>query len=306
MTWRSGRAIVNHYVAKSGERRPIELAYDSRGDGPAIVLVMGLNAQRIFWEDGFCARLAGEGFRVIRFDHRDTGESTHLDVRVPRLWRTVARRFAGATVDVPYTLSDMARDVVGLLDALALPRAHVVGASLGGMVGQHLAIDHAPRLASLVVMMTSPGGRRFVPEPRVIRAMLAPAPRDAAGSGEHVARLFAEIGSPKELAHDAARWRALGELAYRRGASARGFLRQLAAVLASGDREARLRDVRTPTLVVHGTRDPMLPLAAGRTISRALPGAAWLPVAGMGHDVPEALWPMLTRAIVRHVRRAEA
>ena len=242
---------------------------------------MGLNAQRIFWEDGFCARLADEGFRVIRFDHRDTGESTHLDALVPPLWRTVARRLAGAPLDVPYTLSDMARDVVGLLDVLALPRAHVVGVSLGGMVGQHVALEHAPRVASFVALSTSPGARRFVPEPRVVRAMLAAGPRNAAESGEHVVRLFAEIGSPG-FAHDAARLRALGELAYERGASARGFLRQVAAVLASGDREARLPAVRIPTLVVHGTRDPLIPFAAGRTLSRALAGAAWLPIAGHG------------------------
>jgi pimeloyl-ACP methyl ester carboxylesterase len=302
--WRSGRATVGEYVARDGARRPVELFYQELGDGVPLVLVMGINAQSIFWDDGFCARLADAGFRVVRFDHRDTGESTLLDARVPAPWQSLARRFVGAAVAAPYTLSDMARDVVGLLDALALRDAHVVGASLGGMVGQHLAIEHAPRVRSLVTIMTTPGARRFVPEPRALRALFAPAPRSAEEAGRHVAQLFTTIGSPVWPANHE-RLRALGETAHRRGASPRGFLRQFAAVLASGDRARRLRDARVPTLVIHGTRDPMFPVAAGRALARALPDATWLPVAGMGHDLPEPLWPTLVAAIARHARRAD-
>ena len=303
MTWRRGRATVGDYVARDGTRRPIELAYETLGDGTPLLLVMGINAQRIFWDDRLCARLAAAGFRVIRFDHRDTGESTHLDAPVPRAGRALARRMVGAAIHAPYTLSDMAGDVIGLCDHLTIERAHVVGVSLGGMVGQHLAIEHAPRVRSLVAIMTATSARRFLPTPRALGALFAPAPRSVEEAGRHVEQLFRAIGSPV-FAHDAARLRAIGEEAHRRGASPRGFLRQFAAVLASGDRERALRGVNVPTLVIHGTRDPLMPIAAGRALARAVPHATWLPLAGMGHHLAEELWDVIARAIARHAAAA--
>jgi pimeloyl-ACP methyl ester carboxylesterase len=294
--------------ARSGRARigAVELAYDVLGEGGLpLVLVMGIGAQRVFWDDGLCARLVAAGFQVARFDHRDIGESTRLDAPVPRPGPMLARRMLGARVDAPYTLSDMAADVAGLIEALGWSSAHVVGASLGGMVGQHLAIEHPRRVRSLVSIMSSPGGRRYLPEPRALRALFAPVPRTAEQAGRHVERLFTTIGSPAWPV-DGARLRAIGEAAHARGLSPRGFLRHFAAVLASGDRAPRLRSVRVPTLVIHGSRDPMFPLRAGRAMARMMPEATWLPIAGMGHDLPSPLWPTLVAAITRHAERAES
>ena len=302
----TGRARVGAYVARDGGERALELAYDVFGErGRPLVLIMGIGAQRIFWDDEWCEQLVGAGFRVVRFDHRDLGESTRLDAHVPPPWSTVARRMLGARVAVPYTLSDMARDVIGLMDALGFETAHVVGASLGGMVGQHLAIEHAARVRSLTSIMSSPGARRYIPEPRAFRALFAPAPSSAEEAGRHIENVFTTLGSVA-WPIDGARLRALGAEAHARGLSPRGFLRQFAAVLASGDRRPRLRSVSVPTLVIHGTADPMVPLSAGRTLARLIPGATWLPIAGMGHDLPAPLWPTLVAAIARHAERAES
>ncbi|MBA3540972.1 MAG: alpha/beta fold hydrolase [Deltaproteobacteria bacterium] len=269
---------------------------------------MGIGAQRIFWDEALIAQFVDAGFQVVRFDHRDTGESTRLPktAPVPRVAPLLARRLVGAPIAAPYTLSHMADDVVGLLDCIGLADAHIVGASLGGMVGQHLAIEHPDRVRSLTSIMSTPGARRYMPEPQALRAlMFQPAPKTAEESGRGVAELFALIGSPG-YPTDPARLRALGELAFARGSSPRGFLRHFAAVLASGDRRVKLRDVRVPTLVIHGTRDPMFPLSAGRALANLIPDATWLPVAGMGHDLPPPLWPMLVGAIRRHAERADA
>jgi pimeloyl-ACP methyl ester carboxylesterase len=153
--------------------------------------------------------------------------------------------------------------------------------------------------------MSTPGGRRYLPEPRALRALFAPAPRTAQEAGLHAERLFAAIGSPAWPV-DGVRMRAIGERAHARGMSPRGFLRHFAAVLASGDRAPKLRDVRVPTLVIHGSRDPMFPLRAGRAMTRLMPDATWLPIAGMGHDLPPPLWPTLVSAIARHAERADS
>ncbi|HEY1556197.1 MAG TPA: alpha/beta hydrolase [Kofleriaceae bacterium] len=295
------RAVVGAFGAQ-----PIELAYDVFGErGRPLVLVMGIGAQRIFWDDAWCGLLVAAGFQVVRFDHRDTGESTRLDAPVPKPGGVLARRLFGAAVTAPYSLSDMAHDVVGLLDALGWDRAHVVGASLGGMVGQHLAIEHPARVRSLTAIMTTPGARRFLPKPFALRALFAPAPRDAEQAGEHAANLFTTIGSTAWPV-DRARLLALGAEAYRRGMNPRGFLRQFAAVAVSGDRARSLATVHVPTLVIHGSRDPMFPLSAGRTLARLVPHATWLPVTGMGHDLPAPMWPTFVAAIARHAGLADA
>jgi pimeloyl-ACP methyl ester carboxylesterase len=294
---RAGRARVGD----------VELAYDVFGTaGRPIVLVMGIGAQRIFWEDAFCEQLVASGFVVARFDHRDIGESTRLEAPVPDPRRALARRLFGARVTAPYTLSDMAGDVAGLIDHLGFGSAHVAGVSLGGMIGQHLAIEHPGRVRSLVSIMSTPGARRYLPEPRALRALFAPAPRTLEEAGHHVARLFDTIGStawPRDPERE--RLRRIGELSHTRGMSPRGFLRHFAAALASGDRRPALRAVQTPTLVIHGSRDPMFPLRAGRDLARLMPDATWLPIAGMGHDLPAPLWPVLIAAIARHAERAE-
>jgi len=286
----------------------VELAYDLFGDperGRPLVLIMGIGAQRVMWDDAFCEQLVARGFCVVRFDHRDIGESTRLDAPVPDPRRVLMRRMVGARIDAPYTLSDMAGDVGGLIDALGFGAAHIVGASLGGMVGQHLAIEHPARVRSLVSIMSSPGARRYLPAPRALGALFRPAPRSAEQAGRHVEKLFRTIGSTA-WPIDGARLRAIGERAFQRGLSPRGFLRHFAAVMASGDRRDRLRGVHVPTLVIHGSRDPMFPIRAGRDLVSLMPDATWLPIAGMGHDLPPPLWPTLVAAITRHAERADA
>ncbi len=286
----------------------VELAYDRFGDparGRPLVLIMGIGSQRVMWDEALCEQFVARGFCVVRFDHRDIGESTRVDAPVPDPRRALVRRMLGARIDAPYTLSDMAGDVDGLIGALGFGAAHVVGASLGGMVGQHLAIEHPARVRSLVSIMSSPGARRYLPEPRALRALFAPTPQSAEQAGRHVEQLFRTIGSTAWPV-DGERLRRLGERAFERGLSPHGFLRHFAAVMASGDRRARLRDVHVPTLVIHGSRDPMFPLRAGRDLVQLMPDATWLPIAGMGHDLPSPLWPTLVAAITRHAERAEA
>ncbi len=309
----SQRDAQRHAEAVASGRAPIggglELAYDVFGHGgKRLVLVMGIGAQRIFWDVEMIAQFVDAGFQVVRFDHREIGESSRLprEAPVPGIGATLARRLFGLPIAAPYTLSTMASDVAALLDALGWPDAHVVGVSLGGMVGQHLAIEHAARVRSLTAIMTTPGARRYLPQLHALKALLfQKPPQNAAESGDAVATLFAAIGSPA-FHSDPARLRAIGAVAFARGTSPRGFLRHFAATLASGDRAARLPSVRAPTLVIHGTADPMFPLAAGKKLADLIPNSTWLPIAGMGHDLPPALWPTLVAAIARHAARADA
>lgn len=294
--WRSGRARVADGV---------ELAYDDQGRGPAMLLIMGIGAQRVFWDDRLCARLVERGFRVIRYDARDIGESSRLDhLGAPRPLETLGRRVAGLRVDAPYTLSDMANDAAQLLTHLGVERAHVAGVSMGGMVAQHLALEHPDRVLSLASIMSTPGARRyfFLTRPQALRTLLTPIPRDVDAAAEHVVKLFTAIGGPAFPA-DADALRAIGRVAYARGASPRGFLRHLAAICASGDRTARLRAVRVPTLVLHGADDPLIVAAAGRATARAIPGARLHVVPGMGHHLPPGTWDTIVPALAANAAR---
>jgi pimeloyl-ACP methyl ester carboxylesterase len=299
------RVAVNTYRTRSGAEAPVELAYDVFGTrGRPLVAIMGIGAQRIFWDEPMCNALVVAGFQLVRFDARDVGESTRLDAATPKPAGLLARRMANVAIDAPYTLSDMARDVIGLCDALGWSTTHVVGASLGGMVAQHLAIEHAPRIRSITSIMSSPGARRYLPEPRALRALFAPAPKTAEAAGQHLVDLFTTIGS-RAWPIDELKLRRIGAAAFERGVSPHGFLRQFAATLASGDRRRGLATTPVPTLVIHGSRDPMFPIAAGRALAELVPHGTWLPIQGMGHDLPTPMWPVIVRAIARHAERAE-
>lgn len=300
VTVRTGRAVV-------GGEHNIELAYDLFGEhGMPLVLIMGIGAQRIFWDDHLCERFVERGFQVVRFDHRDIGESTRLgkDAPVPKPGPITMRRMLGRPVKAPYTLSDMATDVAGLIDYLGFGSAHIVGASLGGMVAQHLAIEHRDRVRTMTSIMSTPGGRRYLPQPNALRALFMPAPKTAEEAGRTVEKLFATIGSPA-WPIEGARLRAIGELAHTRGASPRGYLRHYAAVMATPDRRPQLRETAVPTLVIHGTRDPLFPIRAARDMVDMMPNATLLPITGMGHDLPPQIWPVVVAAIARHAERAE-
>ncbi len=295
--WTTGKARVAPGV---------ELTYDVAGQGEALLLIMGIGAQRIFWDDRLCARFVARGFRVIRFDHRDIGQSTRLDhLPVPRPWPVLGRRLAGLPIDAPYTLSDMAADSIALLDHLGADRAHVVGCSMGGMIAQHVAIEHPARVASLTSIMSTPGSRRFMVtgKPSALQALLSRAPRTADEAADSAVGFVRVLGGSR-YDIDTEVVRSLARVAFERRGSPRGFLRHLAAVCASGDRTRALARVRAPTLVFHGSDDPLIPVAAGRATARAVPGARLHVVDGMGHHMPPGVWDEMELAIVGNTARA--
>ncbi len=276
----------------------LDLFYESIGEGEPLLLVMGLGAQLVAWDDDFCAQLAGQGFRVIRFDNRDVGLSTKLD-HVPKfsVRRMFVRSLVGLPISAPYTLRDMADDTVGLLDALGIDRAHIVGASMGGMIAQIVAIEYPQRVRSLTSIMSHPGDRLSrVPKPRAARALMRPAPRSREEAIERHLATFRVIGSPG-FQFDEARRRSYAGRAYDRSFYPRGFVRQIAAIAASPSRVGALRRVLAPTLVIHGAQDPLVPPRGGRLTARSVPGARLHIIPGMGHDLPQQAWPEITGAI---------
>jgi pimeloyl-ACP methyl ester carboxylesterase len=273
----------------------IEIAYETIGDpsNPPLLLVMGLGMQLIHWDLELCEQLAERGFYVIRFDNRDAGHSTKIDAPVPDLRRAML----GLRVDAPYLLSDMAEDAFGLLDQLGIEAAHVVGASMGGMIAQTMAIERPERVLSLVSIMSTTGDRRAGrPKLRVWGLLMRQAPRERDAYIERFVRVFRAIGSPG-FPLDEERIRELAAATYERGHEVAGTGRQLAAIMASGDRTARLRTLDVPTTVIHGRADPLVPFRGGRATARAIPGARLIPVDGMGHDLPREVWPTIVQAV---------
>ncbi|MFT3865464.1 MAG: alpha/beta hydrolase [Solirubrobacterales bacterium] len=281
----------------------IELCYQEMGepDGEPLVLVMGLATQMIAWFDGLCTLLAERGYRVIRFDNRDIGRSTKIDVAgMPSKVDLLLGRRATA----PYLLRDMAKDTVGLLDFLEIDQAHVVGASMGGMIVQQMAIDHPRRLRSMVSIMSTTGSRRAgQPSLKAFGLMLGNPPMTRDQVISRAVKTFRVIGSPGfPFEEDVVREMAASS--YDRGHSAAGVARQLHAILASGDRTEALRRVQIPTAVIHGTRDPLVKPSGGRATARAIPGARLMMIDGMGHDLPRDLWPTFAEAIDTNAGRA--
>jgi pimeloyl-ACP methyl ester carboxylesterase len=281
----------------------IEICFETFGDpaDPALLLVMGLGTQMLGWHEDFCADLAGRGFQVIRYDNRDIGRSTILSsAPVPTLGQIVRRDKRAAS----YTLAEMAADGVGLLDHLGIERAHLVGVSMGGMIAQTIAARRPERVLSLTSIMSSTGSRwRGQPALKTYRQFLRPVSTDRATYIAQTAALFDIIGSPGFDRADEDLRSLLGAM-YDRGHDPGSVTRQLAAILASGDRTAELRHITAPTLVIHGTADKLVAPSGGRATARAIPGARLLMIDGMGHDLPRGAWPQLIDAIVENTRRA--
>ena len=283
------------------EANGLSLCYQTFGSpaDPALILVMGLGAQMVLWEDDFCKALAERGFHVVRFDNRDIGKSSRITALPPDL----ARVFAGLEpLRAPYTLADMATDTVGLMDALGLKKAHVVGASMGGMIAQEMAIRYPERVATLTSIMSTTGERGLPPpKPDVWAAMTAPPPLTVEAFIEanvFVARLLRGYSDAAEEASDRAR----SARAAARGLNPAGGARQMAAIIASGSRAEALGRVKTPTLVIHGADDPLVPVEGGRATARAIPGAKLLVLEKMGHTLPRVVWPLVVDAIAAHAR----
>ena len=286
----------------------IDLCYEIFGESAAepLLLIMGLGAQMIHWDDEFCRQLAARGFRVIRFDNRDIGKSSRLSggKRLTPL-ELIKLRFLKIPVAAPYRLIDMARDTVGLMDALGINSAHLVGASMGGMIAQEVAISFPQRLHSLTSIMSTTGNPKVPPPTREAAAMLmAPPPNTKEEYFERFAKTWKvlRVGSfPEDEALDPSR----AARTFERGLNPAGVGRQLRAILASGSRKERLRQVKAPTLVIHGTVDPLVRPEGGKDTAASIPGAKLLMIEGMGHALPIPMWPQIIGAIAEHAHGAD-
>jgi pimeloyl-ACP methyl ester carboxylesterase len=286
----------------------LRIEVDDQGprDAPVVLLVMGLGMQLTGWPDELVALLVDHGYRVVRFDNRDAGLSEGFDqAGVPSIPLAALRHMLRLPVRSPYAVKDMAADAVGVLDALGIARAHVVGASLGGMISQHVAAHWGERVASLSLIMTTSGSRRLPGPTLEARRVLLSRPADSRPETlvAHAVRVFTVIGSPafKPDPHDL-RTRAAASIA--RASRPAGTARQLLAIAADGDRTPLLARIQVPTQVIHGVADPLVPVASGRDLARRIPGALADFIDGMGHDLPQALLGRIARGIVMNARRA--
>jgi pimeloyl-ACP methyl ester carboxylesterase len=282
----------------------LEICYQTFGQDtdPPLLLIMGLGAQMILWDDEFCSQLAARGYRVIRFDNRDIGRSSKIDAPPPDLANALFQFRPGESLMAPYLLKDMAADAIGLLDFLRIGRAHIVGASMGGMIAQELAIHWPRRVRTLTSIMSSTGDPALPPpNPEMLAFFLAPPPRTSEEFVEanvRIGRAFRNGGFPEEESR--ARERAVRMAA--RGMSPEGGARQMLAVFASGSRKASLPQIKAPTLVIHGADDPLVPLAAGEDTAGSIPGARLVVIEHMGHALPMAVWPRVIDEIAAIAR----
>jgi len=285
----------------------IEIEYEAFGapDARPMLLIMGLGGQMVLWDERFCAMLAKRGFHVIRFDNRDIGKSTAMDAAgLPDLAEAITAGLTGQPYAAAYTLSDMATDTAGLLDALHIKSADVVGASMGGMIAQTLAIEHPKRVRTLTSIMSTTGDSSLPPpHPEALNALMSPPPADRAGAIEHGVKIFRTIGSQGALFEED-QIRRLSTLQHDRGVNPGGIMRQLAAIIASGSRKEKLRRLDVPTLVIHGRVDPLIPYQCGEDTAAVIPGARLEVVDGMGHDLPTVLWPRLIDWICENTARS--
>ena len=281
-----------------------------RQSDPAILLIMGYTAQLTRWPVSLCEGLVARGFRVIRFDNRDAGLSEKLDrlgqVSIPD---TIQQVMAGKPATAPYTLSDMAADSVGILDALDIGRAHIVGASMGGMIAQLTALNHPTRVRSLVSIMSTTG-RPGLPQAKPeAMAVLTATPPDTQRETRiaHAMKVWRIIGSKPPYAADDAELRAQAELDVDRTPYyPQGIARQFAGILASGPRHEIITKVKAPTLVIHGADDPLVPVEGGKDTAAVIPGARLKIIDGMGHDIALKLVPTITREIADFAAEADA
>jgi len=282
----------------------IEIEHEVSGEGPPVLLIMGIGAQLVLWPDGFINELAARGYTVIRFDNRDVGLSTKLDhLGVPEIFPRMGRMLAGLPVDAPYDLSDMASDAAGLIEALGFDTAHVVGASMGGMVAQHLALEHPHRVRTLTSIMSTPGGRRnTIPKPSAFAKLFQKRARSRDEAIDNQLTFFRAVGGSGFTIDEAAIRERAGR-SWDRSYHPQGFTRQMAAILASGDRRKKLRRLRTDTLVIHGSEDPLVLPHAGRATARAIPGAELRMIEGMGHHMPAGTWGLMADDIHRLAKR---
>jgi pimeloyl-ACP methyl ester carboxylesterase len=282
----------------------LEVAYEQIGSPrhPPILLIMGLGSQMISWPDGFCEQLAGRGFYLTRYDNRDTGLSTHFtDAGTP----DIQAFLRGEQQRPSYLVEDMADDAASLLEVLSLSPAHVVGVSMGGMIAQSLAINHPENVRSLTSIMSTPSTSVGAPTDEALAVLMTPPATSKEEYVEQSVRTFAAIGSPG-FPYDEKRQRLIAAESYDRDPDPSGTMRQLLAIMCSPDRTPGLRQLDVPTLVIHGTGDPLVQPEAGEATAAAISGAELVLEEGMGHDLPEALWSDIIGHIEALAHRADA
>jgi len=298
-----------HQPPQIARANGVNLCYEIFGDPTAepLILIMGLGAQMIHWDDDFCRQLAARGFRVIRFDNRDIGKSSHLSggKRLTAV-ELLKLRFLKIPVQAPYRLHDMAEDTVGLMDVLGIKSAHLVGASMGGMIAQEIAISFPQRVRSLTSIMSTTGNPRLPQPTREATAILmAPPPSSREEFLDRFGKTW-KVLRAGSFPEDEALDRGRAERTFERGLNPAGVGRQLRAVLASGSRKERLHAVKAPTLVIHGTVDPLVRPEGGKDTAASIPGAKLLMIDGMGHALPLRFWSEIIEAIDKHAHAASA
>jgi pimeloyl-ACP methyl ester carboxylesterase len=289
----------------------IDIFYDEFGKAsdPALLLIMGLGTQMVAWPESFCRDIAARGFRVIRFDNRDIGLSQKMTgARRYNLQWAMTKAWLGLPVSSPYSLEDMAADAIGLLDALGIKRAHIVGASMGGMIAQIIAANYPDRCLSLTSIMSTSGDRKLPMPKRSAFAALGgkrPDPGDREAMIEFGMKVLRAIGSPGYPTPEPELRDVVTQMTAR-SVNPAGFIRQLLAILANGSRVKLLKTIKTPTLVLHGEGDPLVPIEGGRDTARLIPGAKLVTIPGWGHDLPTPLLPKLADLIATHSESATA
>ncbi len=285
----------------------IEIEYDTFGDksGRPLLLIMGLGAQMIRWEEEFCGMLVEKGHYVVRFDNRDIGLSKKFDeAGVPDVVQAMTDAMEGKPVTAPYSLEDMADDAIGLLDALNIDKAHVCGASMGGAITQVVGYRHPERALSLVPIMATTGNPD-VPraKPEAAAVLVTPSPTEREAYIDHRVKVQKILNGPG-FPFDEDRTRRIAALSYDRNFHPQGVSRQLMAIMANGNRKPRLASVTLPTLIIHGADDPLVPVEGGRDTADAIQGSELLIIDGMGHNLQKEVWPQIVDAISKHTQKA--
>jgi pimeloyl-ACP methyl ester carboxylesterase len=287
----------------------LQIEYETFGkpDSPALLLIIGLADQLIDWDENLCKQIAQRGHYVIRFDNRDTGLSTKIDdAGVPDIMKTIEALMTGESVNPPYTLEDMADDAVGLLDALAIEKAHICGMSMGGMIAQTVALNYPERVLSLISIYSSTGDpEEPQPKPEAMEVLLAPPPAEREAYIEFRMKFFNTISGPG-FPYDQEWLRNHVAQEYDRSFCPQGAARQIMAILTQKSRKPALASLSMPTLVIHGNDDPLVRVECGKNTASAIPGAKMMIIDGMGHDLPHGgAWPQIVDAIVDHMHEVD-
>ena len=287
----------------------IQIEYETFGNssGRPLLLIIGLGGHMIHWDADLCKDLAARGHYVVRFDNRDVGLSTKFgETGMPNLPEIFGKFLRGEKVKPPYTLDDMADDAVALLDALNIPKAHLCGMSMGGMIAQTIAIRHPERVLSLTSIYSTTGNPELPQaKPEIIGLLITPPPTERRAFIEHMLVVFKTISGPGFPPNEAWTRKIIGE-SYDRSFYPEGMARQLVAILTQGNRVPALSSVKVPALVIHGTSDPLISVEGGKDTARAIPGAELMLIEGMGHDLPHGgAWPRIVEAITKHTQKAK-